>query len=90
VLDTIISIAPKESSGGGGISREALVGAQAEDMLKKLPPDYDPFEVKARSLSLKPRHQAHQSLCPINLGKYFQVEDYGNPKFNEHISEAGN
>lgn len=50
VLDTIISVQPKEAGGGaGGESREASVSGQVKEMLTKLPPAYDPFEVKARS-----------------------------------------
>ena len=48
LLDQIIEIQPKESSGGSaGESREGTVGRIAEDMLNKLPQLYSPFEVKA-------------------------------------------
>lgn len=49
VLDTILGIQPKDSSGGGDETREAVVARLADDMLEKLPPDYGPFEV-SRSL----------------------------------------
>lgn len=45
VLDTIMSIQPKDSSGGTGETRESMVYRIAEDMLEKLPPDYIPHEV---------------------------------------------
>lgn len=45
VLTTIANIQPKDSSGGGGETREAFVNKMAEEMLSKLPPDYNPFEV---------------------------------------------
>ena len=48
ILDTIMSIQPKDSSGGGGETRETVVGRLAADMLSKLPPDYIPHEVRAR------------------------------------------
>lgn len=45
VLDTIISIQPKDSSGGGGETRETVVYRLAEEMLGKLPVDYIPWDV---------------------------------------------
>ncbi|XP_051153326.1 dynein axonemal heavy chain 8 isoform X1 [Leptopilina boulardi] len=48
VLDTIISVQPKEAGIGGGESREDSVAKQANEMLSKLPPAYDQFEVKNR------------------------------------------
>ena len=45
VLDTILSIQPKDSSGGSGETRESVVYRLSDDMIDKLPPDYDPFEV---------------------------------------------
>ena len=48
VLDTILNIQPKESSGGTGETRESVVYRIAQDMLDKLPPDYIPHEVKGR------------------------------------------
>ncbi|CAH3180842.1 unnamed protein product [Porites evermanni] len=48
VLDTIMSIQPKDSGGGSGETRESVVTRQADDMLEKLPNDYVPHEVRAR------------------------------------------
>ena len=45
VLETITNIQPKESGGGVGETREAIVYRLSEDMLSKLPPDYSPHEV---------------------------------------------
>uniref|UniRef100_A0A2K5Y215 Dynein axonemal heavy chain 5 n=1 Tax=Mandrillus leucophaeus TaxID=9568 RepID=A0A2K5Y215_MANLE len=54
VLDTILGIQPKDSSGGGVETREAVVARLADDMLEKLPPDYVPFEVKERLQKMGP------------------------------------
>ncbi|XP_052892579.1 dynein axonemal heavy chain 8 [Anopheles moucheti] len=48
ILDTILSIQPKESSGGGGETREVTVARMVHDMLGKVPPPYDPYAVKER------------------------------------------
>ncbi|CAH1796663.1 unnamed protein product [Owenia fusiformis] len=48
VLETIMSIQPKDSGGSGGETRETVVYRQAGDMLEKLPPDYVPHQVKDR------------------------------------------
>lgn len=48
MLFTIVSIQPKESAAGGGETRESLVARLAQEMLDKLPPNYDFFEVKDR------------------------------------------
>ncbi|RZC33299.1 AAA 9 and/or MT domain containing protein, partial [Asbolus verrucosus] len=44
----MVSIQPKESGSGGGETREDAVIRQAHDMLDKMPPNYDPYEVKDR------------------------------------------
>ena len=40
-----MNIQPKDSSAGGGETRESIVRRQADDMLSKLPDDYIPHEV---------------------------------------------
>jgi len=48
ILDTVLNIQPKESSGGLGETREAAVSRMADDMLSKLPDDYIAHQVKDR------------------------------------------
>lgn len=45
-LGTIVSIQPKESSGGSGETRESAVFKMADEMLEKLPANFLPHEVK--------------------------------------------
>ncbi|XP_072136268.1 dynein axonemal heavy chain 8-like [Mobula birostris] len=52
ILNTITNIQPKESGGGGGETREAIVFKLAESMLKQLPPDYIAHEVKAHLIKM--------------------------------------
>ncbi|CAF3425476.1 unnamed protein product [Rotaria sp. Silwood1] len=54
VLDTILSIQPKEARAGTGETREAVVYRIATETLEKLPPDYIPHEVKDRLSKLEP------------------------------------
>lgn len=46
ILDTILSVQPKEGGGDGGETRESIVYQLADDMLRKLPPQYNAFEVR--------------------------------------------
>ena len=53
ILDQILFVQPKESSGiKSGETREAVVSRIAEDMLKKLPREYTPNEVKEAIIKL--------------------------------------
>ena len=61
ILDTILSVQPKESTGGkAGETREAIVYKISEDMLRKLPKDYVPHEVKESLIRLG-------GLLPMNI-----------------------
>uniref|UniRef100_A0AAG5D7L6 AAA+ ATPase domain-containing protein n=1 Tax=Anopheles atroparvus TaxID=41427 RepID=A0AAG5D7L6_ANOAO len=62
ILDTILSIQPKESTGGGGETREVTVARLVRDMLSKVPPPYDPYAVKERL-----RAMGHQESMNIFL-----------------------
>ena len=44
-LGTIVSVQPKESSGGSGETRESVVFKMAEEMLEKLPENFLPHKV---------------------------------------------
>ncbi|XP_034144998.1 dynein heavy chain 5, axonemal isoform X2 [Esox lucius] len=66
VLDTILSIQPKDSSSGGGETREAIVARLADDMLEKLPPDYVPFE-SSPHIQVRERLQKMGLLQPMNI-----------------------
>ncbi|KAL9890241.1 LOW QUALITY PROTEIN: dynein axonemal heavy chain 1 [Glossina fuscipes fuscipes] len=46
ILDTILSVQPKEGGGGGGETRESIVYQLADDMLRKLPQQYNTYEVR--------------------------------------------
>lgn len=47
MLQTIVSIQPKDTAGGSGETRESVVYKLADDMLDKLPDDYVPHEVSS-------------------------------------------
>ena len=51
MLDTIISVQPKEAGAVGVESREVVVGRHAKEMLEKVPQLYDMFEVKERLIN---------------------------------------
>jgi len=48
-----LNIQPKDSSAGGGETRESIVRKQANDMLSKLPADYLPHEVSLKLDGIK-------------------------------------
>ncbi|CAH8437868.1 unnamed protein product [Dicrocoelium dendriticum] len=59
MLAIIVNIQPKDSTGDSGETRESVVYGLANDILEKLPADYNPFEVKDRLIKmdhLKPLH----------------------------------
>ena len=60
ILDTVLGIQPKDSSGGGGETRESVVVKLCDDMLDKLPSGYIEYEVKQRLQKMGP-------LQPMNI-----------------------
>ncbi|XP_067125373.1 dynein axonemal heavy chain 8-like isoform X2 [Centruroides vittatus] len=54
ILDTILSIQPKDVSSSEEETRESVVYRIAKEMLDKLPSDYDPHIVKARLQKMGP------------------------------------
>lgn len=60
ILDTILSVQPKEGSSQGGETRESVVYKLADDMLAKLPKEYNAFEVKEALQRMGP-------LLPMNI-----------------------
>ncbi|XP_033231151.1 dynein heavy chain 5, axonemal [Belonocnema kinseyi] len=60
ILDTILSVQPKEGGSQGGETRESIVYRLADDMLAKLPKQYNSFEVKEALQRMGP-------LLPMNI-----------------------
>ncbi|XP_076639069.1 dynein axonemal heavy chain 1 isoform X1 [Colletes latitarsis] len=60
ILDTILSVQPKEGGAQGGETRENVVYKLASDMLAKLPKQYNSFEVKEAL-------QRMGALLPMNI-----------------------
>nr|XP_033322692.1 dynein heavy chain 5, axonemal isoform X1 [Megalopta genalis] len=60
ILDTILSVQPKEGGSQGGETRENVVYKLASDMLAKLPKQYNAFEVKEAL-------QRMGALLPMNI-----------------------
>ncbi|XP_033349446.1 dynein heavy chain 5, axonemal isoform X1 [Bombus vosnesenskii] len=60
ILDTILSVQPKEGNAQGGETRENVVYKLANDMLAKLPKQYNSFEVKEAL-------QRMGALLPMNI-----------------------
>lgn len=50
VLETILNIQPKDTGGGAGETREAVVYRMAKDMMSKLPKNYSPHEVNDETI----------------------------------------
>lgn len=54
MIDTVTDTRPKESSAGGGKTREEIVADKAADFLSKMPPDYNMADVREMVKKLAP------------------------------------
>jgi len=72
MINTIIDTRPKDSSGGGGKTREELVSEKAKDLLSKLPPDYNDNEVRetCKKLTVKAFPNDKGLSIPLNIFLY--------------------
>ena len=83
VLDTIMSIQPKDSGSGSSKARESVVHRMASNMLSKLPEDYVPHEVRPHFFLF-----VELQLIPLNVNMdKVNTSPYSNtshrPKINE-------
>lgn len=69
ILDTILSVQPKEGNAQGGETRENVVYKLANDMLAKLPKQYNSFEVKEAL-------QRMGALLPMNIFLRQEIDRY--------------
>lgn len=69
ILDTILNVQPKEGGAQGGETRESVVYRLADDMLTKLPPQYNTFEVKEAL-------QRMGALLPMNIFLRQEIDRY--------------
>ncbi|TGZ53817.1 Dynein heavy chain 5, axonemal, partial [Temnothorax longispinosus] len=77
ILDTILNVQPKEGGAQGGETRENVVYKLANDMLSKLPKQYNSFEVKEALQRMGP-------LLPMNIFLRQEID----PLFNLHLKLA--
>ncbi|KAL4479549.1 hypothetical protein ABPG72_018535, partial [Tetrahymena utriculariae] len=77
MVNTIINTRPKDSSIGGGKTREEIVQDQSKDMLKNLPPDYNETEVREFISKLdgpNPKASILKGMAvPLNIFLYQEV-----------------
>jgi len=85
MINTLLDIQPKESSGGGGKSREEEVKDKLEkELLPNLPQDFNPMDVKEKLRTLKgPKGLAESankaegmSTIPLNIFLKQEIERF--------------
>jgi dynein heavy chain len=76
MIDTIIQTRPKDSSSGGGKTREEIVQDQCKEYLLKIPTDYNISEVKELLRKLPgPKGLAEKGLAvPLNVFLYQEIQ----------------
>jgi dynein heavy chain len=69
MINTIMETRPKDSSSGGGKTREEIVQDKSRELLAKLPPDYIELEVRNTVKNLAgPRQLNNRGLSvPLNI-----------------------
>ena len=76
MINTIMETRPKESSGGGGKTREEQVKEKSQDLLGKLPVDYVDSEVKDNIRKLGAGNKALGAVglaVPLNIFLYQEI-----------------
>lgn len=77
MINTVMETRPKDSSVGGGKTREEIVQDKAKDMLKTLPPDYNDVEVRESVSKLggpNPKSNPEKGMTvPLNIFLYQEV-----------------
>lgn len=77
MINTVMETRPKDSSVGGGKTREDIVQDKAKDMLKTLPGDYNDVEVRESVQRLggpNPKTNPEKGMTvPLNIFLYQEV-----------------
>lgn len=77
MINTVMETRPKDSSVGGGKTREEIVQDKSKEMLKNLPPDYTDVEVRESVSKLSgpnPKTNNEKGMTvPLNIFLYQEV-----------------
>jgi len=76
MINTVMETRPKDSSGGGGKTREEIVQEKARELTLKIPPDYVDLEVREQVKKLPgPRALNDKGLTvPLNIFLYQEIQ----------------